>query len=185
MSRTLRRDIYSLRALGYPIERVIQPDPDPLAALRYSCIYLVDHLCDWNANSCANHRVDLQNGGAVDVFVRKKYLYWLEALSLYRSMSEGVLSIAKLEALIQVILGPAMLCRVHADISLGKSGCIRINRASSRCAPIYYVSQVSNRKESSSDLYVCTRVQSSLQPDKSSFQGGRAKVGHDKAGYRR
>jgi hypothetical protein len=55
MSRTLRRDIYSLRALGYPIERVIQPDPDPLAALRYSCIYWVDHLCDWNANSCVNH----------------------------------------------------------------------------------------------------------------------------------
>jgi hypothetical protein len=45
----------------------------------------------------------------VDVFVRKKYLYWLEALSLCKSMSEGVLSMAKLEALIQVILGPAML----------------------------------------------------------------------------
>ena len=39
MSRTLRRDIYSLRALGYPIERVIQPDPDPLAGIRYLYIY--------------------------------------------------------------------------------------------------------------------------------------------------
>src|SRR5205814_204663 len=48
MSRTLRRDIYSLRVLGYSIERVEQPDPDPLAASRYSCIYWVDHLCDWN-----------------------------------------------------------------------------------------------------------------------------------------
>jgi len=104
MSRTLRRDIYSLHALGYPIERVKQPDPDPLAASRYSCIYWVDHLCDWNSNSYANHKVDLQDGGIVDVFVRKKYLYWLEALSLCRSMSEGVLSMAKLEALIQVIL---------------------------------------------------------------------------------
>ena len=45
----------------------------------------------------------------VDVFVRKKYLYWLEALSLCKSMSEGVLSMAKLEALIQVILILAML----------------------------------------------------------------------------
>jgi NACHT domain/Heterokaryon incompatibility protein (HET) len=109
ISRTLRRDIYSLRALGYPIERVKQPDPDPLAVLRYSCIYWVDHLCDWNSNSCANHKVDLQDGGIVDVFVRKKYLYWLEALSLCRSMSEGVLSMAKLEALFQVILGSAIL----------------------------------------------------------------------------
>jgi hypothetical protein len=109
ISRTLRPDVYSLRALGYPIERVKQPDPDPLAVSRYSCIYWVDHLCDWNSNSCANHKVDLQDGGMVDVFVRKKYLYWLEALSLCRSMSEGVLSMAKLEALIQVILRPAIL----------------------------------------------------------------------------
>ena len=141
MSRTLRRDIYNLRALGYPIERVELPDPDPLAASRYSCIYWVDHLCDWNPNSYANHKVDLQDRGVVDVFVRKKYLYWLEALSLCRSMSEGVVSMAKLEALIQVILRPAMLSViVHVNITLGKSRCIRINRASSRCAPIYYVS---------------------------------------------
>jgi hypothetical protein len=109
ISKTLRRDIYSLSALGYPIERVELPDTDPLAASRYSCVYWVDHLCDWNANCCINHKVDLQGGGAVDVFVRKKYLYWLEALSLCRSMSEGVLLIAKLEALIQVTLGLTML----------------------------------------------------------------------------
>ena len=109
MSKTLRRDIYRLCTLGYPIKRVELPNQDPLAASRYSCIYWVDHLCDWNSNSCANHKVDLQDGGMVDVFVRKKYLYWLEALSLCRSMSEGVLSMAKLEALIQVIFGLAML----------------------------------------------------------------------------
>ena len=50
MSRTLRRDIYSLRALGYPIERVELPEPDPLAASRYSCIHWVDHFCDWNTD---------------------------------------------------------------------------------------------------------------------------------------
>jgi hypothetical protein len=100
MSRTLRRDIYSLCALGYPIERVKQPNPDPLAVSRYSCIYWVDHLCDWNSNSYANHKVDLQDGGMIDVFIRKKYLYWLEALSLCRSISAEVLSMAKLEALI-------------------------------------------------------------------------------------
>jgi NACHT domain/Heterokaryon incompatibility protein (HET) len=109
MSRTLRRDMYHLHTLGYPIEQVELPDPDSLATSRYSCIYWVDHLCNWNANSCTNHGVDLQDGGVVDVFVRKKYLYWLEALSLCRSMSDGVVSMAKLEALIQVILSSAML----------------------------------------------------------------------------
>jgi len=104
MSKTLRRDMYSLRTLGYPIERVEQRDPDPLAVLRYSCIYWVDHLCNWNPNSHANHEVDLQDGGAVDSLIRNKYLYWLEALSLCKRMSEGVVSMAKLEAVIQVIL---------------------------------------------------------------------------------
>ncbi|KAF2189151.1 WD40 repeat-like protein, partial [Zopfia rhizophila CBS 207.26] len=100
MSKSLRRDMYNLRALGYPAERVTQPDPDPLAASRYSCIYWVDHLCDWNSNS-ANHGIDSQDKGAIENFIRKKYLYWLEALSLCRSMSEGVLAMAKLNALAQ------------------------------------------------------------------------------------
>ena len=104
MSRTLRRDMYSLGSLGYPAKQVTQPDPDPLAASRYSCTYWVDHLCDWNSNSSIDHSVDLQAGGPVDDFIRKKYLYWLEALSLCKSMSKGVVSVAKLKALIQVML---------------------------------------------------------------------------------
>jgi hypothetical protein len=86
--------------LGYPIERVKQPDPDLLTALRYSCVYWVDHLYDRNSNSYINHQDNLQNKGMINMFVRKKYLYWLEALSLCKSISEGVLLIAKLEALI-------------------------------------------------------------------------------------
>ena len=102
MSRTLRRDIINLGAPGFPINRVKQPEPDPLAAARYACVYWVDHLCD--SSRTAGQDNDLQDGGAVDDFVRKKYLYWLEALSLCRSMSEGVLSMAKLEGLLQVSL---------------------------------------------------------------------------------
>ncbi|KAF2200662.1 HET-domain-containing protein [Delitschia confertaspora ATCC 74209] len=83
MSRTLRRDIYNLDALGYPPENVEQLDPDPLSASRYS--------------------VDLQDGGAVDSFLRKQYLYWLEALSLCKSMPKGLVSMTKLESLIQLV----------------------------------------------------------------------------------
>ncbi|KAF2183663.1 hypothetical protein K469DRAFT_667871 [Zopfia rhizophila CBS 207.26] len=101
MSRTLQRDMYSLGALGYPTKRVKRPDPDPLAASRYSCVYWINHLCDWNPNSHVNYRFDLQDGGAVDSFIRKKYLYWLETLSLCKSLSEGVVLMAKLEALVQ------------------------------------------------------------------------------------
>jgi hypothetical protein len=104
LSRTLRRDIYSLEALSYPAEQVEQPDPDPLAASRYSCIYWIDHLCDLEPNHSASYAVTLQDGGAIDMFLREKYLYWLEALSLCKSMSKGVVSMAKLAALTQACL---------------------------------------------------------------------------------
>jgi hypothetical protein len=48
MSDKLRHDIYGLHSPGFPIDRVEQPKPDPLAAVRYSSIYWVDHLCDCN-----------------------------------------------------------------------------------------------------------------------------------------
>lgn len=35
----LERDIYHLQAPGCPIDEVLAPDPDPLAAIRYSCIF--------------------------------------------------------------------------------------------------------------------------------------------------
>ena len=117
MSRTLRRDIYRLGALGCPIERVKQPHPDPLVALRYSSIYWVDHLHNWNSNSFANHAIDSQDKSDIENFIRKKYLYWLEALSLCRSMSEGVLAMAKLNALAQVTTKVATLYIIYANIT--------------------------------------------------------------------
>jgi hypothetical protein len=97
MSRTLQRDMYGLRTLGFPAMHVEQPDPDPLAALPYSCVYWIDHLCD-----CADRWIDLKDGDVLDKFLREQYLFWLEALSLFKSMSEGVVSMARLEALIHV-----------------------------------------------------------------------------------
>jgi hypothetical protein len=107
LSGTLKRDMYNLGGLGYPIERVKQPEPDPLVASRYACIHWVDHLCDWTPNFRIQESHHLQDGGIVEVFIREKYLHWLEALSLCRSMSAGVLSMAKLEAFLSVSLGLA------------------------------------------------------------------------------
>ena len=102
LSGTLQRDIYGLRAPGYSIEQVKRPNPDPLAATRYACVFWIDHLCDWVSGTCTNHKEDLCSGGIVELFMKKKYLYWLEALSLCGSLSEGVISIDKLKALLQV-----------------------------------------------------------------------------------
>ena len=46
MSNTLKRDIYNLRDPGCSIEQVHYPNPDPLAPIRYACVYWVDHLCE-------------------------------------------------------------------------------------------------------------------------------------------
>ena len=101
--------MYSLGALGYPAEQVQRPDPDPLAASRYSCIYWIDHLSDWNSSSSADQSVDLQDVGFVHEFMKKKFLHWLEALSLCKSMTKAMVSVAKLEAIVQVILRSAIL----------------------------------------------------------------------------
>jgi hypothetical protein len=102
MSKTLQRDMYCLQELGVLIEEVKQPDLDPLALLRYSCIYWVDHLCKSDPVCSATYKQDIQDEGAVHAFLRENYLHWLEALSLCRSMAKGVLSIANLQSLVKV-----------------------------------------------------------------------------------
>jgi hypothetical protein len=102
LSQTLQRDMYRLEALGTAIEDVQPPEPDPLAASRYSCVYWIDHLYDSKPRSWADGVDELKVGGAIIEFIKKKYLYWLEGLSLCRNIGKGVVSMAKLCSLAQV-----------------------------------------------------------------------------------
>jgi hypothetical protein len=104
--KTLKRDMYKLEAPGFLINDVERPKPDPLAAARYGCVYWVDHLHD---SGDALRDEDFRNKSDIDKFMREKYLYWLEALSLCQGMSNGVASMAKLQALLQVIHSPAFV----------------------------------------------------------------------------
>jgi hypothetical protein len=114
LSRTLHRDMYRLKALGSPVENDKTPDTDPLAVSRYPCVYWIDHLHDSKPKSSANSVGDLQTISVVDEFLRKKYLYWLEGLSLCKNLGRGVVSIAKLWSLVQVWhLETACPYRVH------------------------------------------------------------------------
>ena len=97
LSGVLKRDVYALGKPGFPSSDVSTPQPDPLAAMRYSCVYWVDHLCD--ALSVPSRDSDtLQDDGPIHTFLKEKYLYWLEALSLIRSISKGVSAVRKLES---------------------------------------------------------------------------------------
>ena len=104
MSRTLTRDMYSLHEPGVHIDQVTPPSPDPLATIKYSCLYWVNHLVD----SCkALGRDDVQDGGLVHRFLQSSFIYWLESLSLLKSMSVGVLALERLIDYMQV--GPCFL----------------------------------------------------------------------------
>ena len=152
MTETLQRDMYNLRDPGLPIDQVTQPEPDPLAPARYSCVFWVDHLCD------SDHGGDLQQGGIVDKFLRSKYLYWLEALSLLGSMSEGVHSILNLDSLLLVSINCFALPDTCTNSSSEKGRRIPVDQPSSRYAAIYSVPQTSNRKCSSPGICVSARI---------------------------
>jgi hypothetical protein len=96
LSSHLKKDICSLSLPGILIgevklEEVKQSIP---TEVQYACLYWVHHL-QW---SCLDHSL-LE---AIYTFLTQHLLYWLEALSLMRSMSSGVAMIGKLEVLLAV-----------------------------------------------------------------------------------
>ncbi|CAI7616134.1 unnamed protein product [Penicillium glandicola] len=98
--KALGRDIYVLESPGFPIDQVRKPDPDPLAAVRYSCLYWVDHFqdCYVHGNAIDN----LRKGELVEEFLEQRYLFWLEAIGLMRCVSEGITVMVKLDIFLQV-----------------------------------------------------------------------------------
>ncbi|KAL0929681.1 Vegetative incompatibility protein HET-E-1-like protein 15 [Colletotrichum truncatum] len=99
LSKTLRRDIYNLRAPGSCIEDISPPDPDPLASLKYSSTYWVDHL--QHANPADNStRSKLWDNSSVYNFLKCHYLHWLESQSLLQAIPQAIAAIHKLQSLV-------------------------------------------------------------------------------------
>lgn len=91
---TLTRDIYNLEFPGVLVTEISCPKPDPLSRLRYSCLHWVDHLEVIKGNR------NQSDDEAIDRFISKRFLYWLEALSLQSRMSQGVKAVQKLKEVI-------------------------------------------------------------------------------------
>ena len=100
MSEKLHRNMYNLRDPGILMDQVISVDPDPLARIRYACVYWIYHLCE--IDSSLHDQVGLCDNGIIDIFLKKHFLHWLETLSLMRNISSGVVMIRKLENLLSV-----------------------------------------------------------------------------------
>ncbi|PHH49640.1 Vegetative incompatibility protein HET-E-1 [Ceratocystis fimbriata CBS 114723] len=95
LCKTLKRDIYHLQAPGRLISEISAPNPDPLAAIHYACTFWIDHLHDSPASV-----VTSENDRILALF-KGKYLQWLEALGLLRSVYTGVRAIGKLESCLE------------------------------------------------------------------------------------
>ncbi|KAK2729888.1 NACHT and WD40 domain protein [Colletotrichum kahawae] len=93
---TLRRNVYGLRHLGHSIDEISPPRQDPLASARYCCVYWVNHFCASESlgGTKANQKTD---AAAIYEFLHKKFIHWLEALTMMRSLSEGVMATRTLE----------------------------------------------------------------------------------------
>jgi len=96
ISTSLKQDICSLNTPGVLVtdvesSRVEQCLPHEV---QYACLYWIPHLQKSGAQFYDNDRIHQ--------FLRKHLLHWLEALSLIRKTSEGILAIASLESTITV-----------------------------------------------------------------------------------
>jgi hypothetical protein len=136
MDKALRRDIYDLRHPGSSIDKVKSPDLDPLASVRYACVYWIDHLCEMESG---HNGAGLCDNGIIDVFLRKHFLHWLEALSLIKGISDGVLAIAKLIGLLMVSYHSSKA--EYLRILINSESLIQVPTpaSSSRYASIYFV----------------------------------------------
>ncbi len=67
------------------------------AHIRYACCYWVDHL---GQAGDILHR--LRDDGEVHLFFKEHFLHWLEALSLMDTVSNEVVMVGNLEALLKV-----------------------------------------------------------------------------------
>ncbi|KAL5002926.1 WD40-repeat-containing domain protein [Aspergillus recurvatus] len=104
MSSTLQRNIYNLHNPGVSIngDMVLVPEPDPLATVRYSCVYWINHFCDaYESDACHKPQIDPDDGKLIDKFFRSTILYWLEALSLKQQTASTLPSMRRLELLLR------------------------------------------------------------------------------------
>ena len=94
LSQTLHRNMYQVLNPGILVEDIIAPTPDPLAHARYSCRHWADHLCEFLSYTTPTQTWELLHD--LESFFKDKYLNMLEALSLMKDISGGVLAIGKL-----------------------------------------------------------------------------------------
>ncbi|KAI1457056.1 WD40 repeat-like protein [Annulohypoxylon moriforme] len=96
---SLQRNIYKLPYPGLLISEIETPNPNPLVAMRYSCIHWIDHFCDFYGG--IQNPPESDEIKRVSLFFQEKFIYWLEASSLVQEMDSVISAITRLEGLLK------------------------------------------------------------------------------------
>ncbi|PVH70635.1 hypothetical protein DL98DRAFT_564105 [Cadophora sp. DSE1049] len=102
MSKRLKRNVYGTRHYGPESKDITAPDPDPLAPIRYSCVFLPDHFREAIE---ANPRDGQELCKLGFEFLREHFLHWLESLSLLNNLSYGIVLIREVLKVLQSCSG--------------------------------------------------------------------------------
>ena len=102
MSNTLKKNVCNVRAPGASVSEISPRalDLQLPAHARYACLYWTGHI--EQSDRTEQGSVGICDNRHVHLFLQEHFLHWLEAISLIGKMSEGVLMITKLEAMLEV-----------------------------------------------------------------------------------
>lgn len=101
MNDLLTRNMCGITNLGVNASDLNREEvADKLMLLQYPCLYIFRHLSI--KDDLDDRYIELDDGEYIDSFLRTKFLYWLEALSLLRIASKGIMYLIELIPLISV-----------------------------------------------------------------------------------
>lgn len=100
MSSVLERNMYNLDYSSKPQDAATDQHRR-LSSIGYSCVFWVDHLYSGDR---PDRKAALAEDGEVIMFLKQKFLYWLESLSLLGAVPDGLRAIQKLLHMAEVRL---------------------------------------------------------------------------------
>ena len=115
LSSSLQRNICRLPSLGTLKSEIPQIDVDNALspAVQYACRYWTDHVQEG--------KVELLDHGCVHEFLQQHFLHWLEAMSLMGRISEAIIAIMNMAAMVNVgsyVLPSSLVHMLKPRISL-------------------------------------------------------------------
>lgn len=167
--KILKRDIYGLSSPGYPVTQVKQPEPDPLATVRYACVHWIDHLTEYSFCQNKNANEGFRENNLISGFLLEDFLHWVEALSLLRSLAKGIASMIALECFLKVcFLNGGHKRKLKLNI-IDYNAKHKYDRKGSRCIQIHALPQSRHRRSTTSSICFRIGIQSRTQHNKESI----------------